>query len=113
MIRCPQCGGKDWTVLHRSAIEPAEDKFRCHLCSQDFHRYDPPRPAPTSPQLLKAAPALLGAARIALLILCRDGLQPLRGTAWNDSELRIIRGALVQAGESLENYDLPEGIPHE
>ncbi len=60
-------------------------------------------------RLIVAAPALLGAARIALLILCRDGLQPLRGLAWNDSELHFIKYALEQAGESLENYNLPEG----
>jgi hypothetical protein len=39
-VICPRCGGCNWTILHRSPIEPAEDSFRCNVCGKTFRRYD-------------------------------------------------------------------------
>lgn len=48
-------------------------------------------------QLLKAAPDLLRACNLAALILDRDGIRPLLGTAFNSDELSIITDALAKA----------------
>jgi hypothetical protein len=42
MICCTKCGSGEWDELLRSAINPAEDLFRCRACGHKFKRYDPP-----------------------------------------------------------------------
>ena len=40
MLRCPKCLLCDWGCVHRSPIEPAEDRFVCTACGHKFSRYD-------------------------------------------------------------------------
>ena len=60
------------------------------------------RPFPDCPnaRLLCAAPDLLRAAQVALLILERDGIAPLRGLAFTDDETELIRAAVAKATTS-------------
>jgi len=39
MIVCHFCGSKKWSLIHRSIIDPAEDKYKCELCNLYFYRY--------------------------------------------------------------------------
>lgn len=41
-VECTKCGKCDWKQIHKSPIEPAEDRFRCNACGHQFRRYDPP-----------------------------------------------------------------------
>lgn len=41
MITCPQCQcAGAWQTLHKSPINPAEDRFQCLKCGAKFTRYD-------------------------------------------------------------------------
>jgi len=40
MIICTNCKSGHWNILHRSAIDPAEDTFKCKICGHKFKRYD-------------------------------------------------------------------------
>jgi len=42
MITCTKCGSEEWANTHLSAINPAEDTFKCKLCYHVFKRYDQP-----------------------------------------------------------------------
>lgn len=40
MVLCPSCNACDWQYIHRSPINPDEDKFKCNKCGKSFRRYD-------------------------------------------------------------------------
>lgn len=42
MITCTKCGSGAWTNTHKSAIDPAEDTFKCANCDHISKRYDEP-----------------------------------------------------------------------
>lgn len=41
MVVCPKCSESDWKPVHKSPIDPAEDRFKC-ACGHTFKRYDEP-----------------------------------------------------------------------
>lgn len=40
MITCVHCKSDNAEIVHRSPINPAEDRFRCRRCGTKFNRYD-------------------------------------------------------------------------
>lgn len=48
MIVCPACSSTSCYTVYRSPIEPAEDTFRCLICSKTFTRYKEEKPVAPS-----------------------------------------------------------------